>query len=426
MTNGNTAASNTPAAGASSRSQHKAPEENVHMSVLGRDGTDLEIATTTTTTTTSKTTTTTATTNTDTVAKATPVPSLSESSMSTSSSSTAASGPSRAAAAAAAATRSTRKIAPTDTVVSPNVKIAAAAAAAAPSNNSSSPRKNWFGRMVWGSRDDTDGGIDYTSLAESPDKRNRRALLQPGDNHEEDCSQPRSSSSTVARIPTIEDQLRQDCSFFYQGLDDSNVSPEQRKQRRGGLRPLSSALQNAPRVLSRRDNALYYANYERLNQDVYVVSASDDLWLDEETTVDFQSATSPNVVDVQHSSLVYEQNGRLLMRLPRDQVRLVMDDDLEPGIVSVEQWRGDNPKNITTADSFSLDNTPSLRYVMTVPDDLYRRVVSEMSNKLYPPYWGLFKCCSNESERADIRWAIAIMLVILLLLFISTMEYHED
>ena len=132
------------------------------------------------------------------------------------------------------------------------------------------------------------------------------------------------------------------------------------------------------------------------------------------------SDTSRNVVDVQNSNLCYEQNGRLLMKVPRDQVRLIMDGDLEPGIVSVEQWRKDGK----TPEEEEEENPP-LRFVMTVPDDLYRRVVAEMSYIYFPPYWGLFRCC-NENERADIRWALAILSVIFLLLFISTMEWRTE
>jgi hypothetical protein len=120
----------------------------------------------------------------------------------------------------------------------------------------------------------------------------------------------------------------------------------------------------------------------------------------------------------------------MLMKLPRDQVRLIMDHNLEPGIVSVEQWRKEDqnttdPTTPTTNGQSFFESTPPLRYVMTVPDDLYRRIVSEMSYAMFPPYWGVFKCCT-ETERADIKVALAIFFVVLLLLFISTMEWPTD
>jgi hypothetical protein len=51
--------------------------------------------------------------------------------------------------------------------------------------------------------------------------------------------------------------------------------------------------------------------------------------------------------------------------------------------------------------------------------------VSEMSDSLVPPYLGFFKCCS-ETERADIRLAIAVLFVVFVLLFISTLVYKEE
>jgi hypothetical protein len=129
---------------------------------------------------------------------------------------------------------------------------------------------------------------------------------------------------------------------------------------------------------------------------------------------------------VGNSSLFYEQDGRLLMRLPRDQVRLVMDHDLEAGIVAVEQWRKQEiPLGQKVEEQSVFEQTPRLRYVLTVPDDLYRRIVSEMSDSLVPPYLGFFKCCS-ETERADIRLAIAVLFVVFVLLFISTLVYKEE
>jgi hypothetical protein len=122
-------------------------------------------------------------------------------------------------------------------------------------------------------------------------------------------------------------------------------------------------------------------------------------------------------------------------------VRLVMDNDLEAGILSVEQWRSDDyllPEqdvSATAAANASRDGSnhfsrapatvtpfqdrPPLRYVLTVHDDLYRRIVAEMSEGLYKPYWGLSGCL-NENERVDIRVAIAVMAVIMFVLLINT------
>jgi len=260
------------------------------------------------------------------------------------------------------------------------------------------------------------------------------------------------------------------------------------------------------------------------------------------------------------SSMFFEQDGRMLMRLPRDQVRLVMDYNLEPGILSVEQWRSREEAEATTAmqtnqqqhhinnnnnnnnnnnrtsrhnnyqqtiamqrqqererenrrrqrrrekekerrqrrrekekerrqrrrqrrkqkkannkdkvdpedpnhndddsdassesescsssSSSDDDDTyleydidvdadieeqqhhhehydlPELKYVITVPDDLYRRMVKEMSAKAFPPYWGFFKCCNQESEQADIKLALVILTFVMLLLFVGSLEWR--
>ena len=101
--------------------------------------------------------------------------------------------------------------------------------------------------------------------------------------------------------------------------------------------------------------------------------------------------------------------------------RLVRSSALRTGIWSVEQWRREDKLSPEGGG----ESSPPLRFVMTVPDDLYRRVVAEMSHQIFPPCCGLFKCC-NDKERADIRWALAIIAVVLLLLFIGTEEYHTQ
>jgi hypothetical protein len=280
-------------------------------------------------------------------------------------------------------------------------------------NNNNNNGKHWWGKMVWGKspRNEGDDDSHYQSL---------EAPLGDGQ-----YSEPPASTVADSLNPTVEDRLKQDCSFFYQGMEDATP----RTSSTNGIQPLSSAVH---RVLSSRDGAIYHAKYERLNQDLVLHDAADDdLFLDEYPNGDIVTPRNP-MADVQNSSLCYKQNGRLFMRLPRDQMRLVMDQDLEPGIVSVEQWRTTNQEEnggntmgmMMGMDVPSSKPYPPLRYVMTVPDDLYRRIVAEMSYALAPPCWGFFKCCSNESERADIKLALLIMFFVLLLMFISTLEWH--
>jgi hypothetical protein len=163
-----------------------------------------------------------------------------------------------------------------------------------------------------------------------------------------------------------------------------------------------------------------------------------------------------------HSSLCYLHHGRLLMRLPNDQVRLVMDPDLEAGILSVEQWRRRAEKKSASNmsqqrqqqrhhwnSSSSLTEEaieeqeeeevelPPLRYVLTVPMDLYQKLVKEMSHGitsrssssssscccLCSAFLSCFQCniqYKHGDEKMDIRIAIWLLSTVLILLFLNT------
>jgi hypothetical protein len=341
----------------------------------------------------------------------------------------------------------------------------------------SSDKPKWWGKVLWGTTagaedNDDEASAQYQSL-EAPEGEGPPQRMGIGNLS---VSSIIASSSGGASTTTVEDRLKQDCSFFYQGIEDSPSGMQQPQQnplmarRAAGLRPLASALNHQiPRLSTSREGARFRAHYERLNQDI-VFTDSDDLFLDEyqevgnphhrqrgggrgsgsSEVIDFSSTINTSQNTERLSTLFFEQDGRMLMKLPRDQVRLVMDQDLEPGIISVVQWRAvdknqynpagpevgdeeegammileDEGKNDKVLNKKRKQQPPSLRYVMTVPDDLYRRVVAEMSYALEPPCWGFFKCCDAEG-RADIKLALVILAVILFLMFISTMEWPTD
>jgi hypothetical protein len=288
-----------------------------------------------------------------------------------------------------------------------------------------------------------------------------------------------SLSSSGTGESKAEDLLQQDCSFFYQGMElppargASEARPPNRRLQR--LRALVRPSQQSPQhqyqqqsqLFEYRDSvdvfappvlANYRARYQQLNQILRTDSDEDlaataamhnthhhhDLELMTDTddgdgislthnSNKNNSNSSPHrnarmaQQTVENSSLFYSLHGRMLMRLPRDQVRLVMDNDLEAGILSVEQWRDSKDddwqpeQHVDTISAAALpyQDRPQLRYVLTVHDDLYRRIVAEMSEGLTKPYWGLSGCC-NENERVDIRVAVAVMAVIMLVLLINT------
>jgi hypothetical protein len=298
----------------------------------------------------------------------------------------------------------------------------------------------------------------------------------------------RLSNGNTSTYATVEDQLKRDCSFFYQEMREderkmkfNNATQQLQQQRISSTSNL--AAMSRRRVMSSRDSSHFMNRYEQLNQEISFDSEGEDdndiyleqfrkvgnslLLSDEEfgSSSDHQQNRGPsnNVVTdgLKTSSLFYEQDGRVLMRLPRDMVKLIMDHDLEPGILSVEQWRrrkdvdrqeleaqqqqesgeipidplmckgGGQPPEIRGAAASSpsylgLSDLPELHYVMTVPDDLYQRVVSEISMEVFPPYWGFFKCCNHESDRADIKLALAILAVVLFLLMIGSIEWPTE
>ena len=73
-----------------------------------------------------------------------------------------------------------------------------------------------------------------------------------------------------------------------------------------------------------------------------------------------------------------------------------------------------------------LSNMHELHYVMTVPEDLYQRVVSEISTEAFPPYWGFFQCCNQDNERADIKLAVVILAFVMFLLLLGSIEWPTD
>ena len=276
----------------------------------------------------------------------------------------------------------------------------------------------------------------------------RRSLRRVG-------SENRSKGETNSRDGNnAEDAILENCSLFFRTDDDDpqlmaavgtderqQPSGGQRKKNRRGFRALRQhehqhafSYKDAVDVLAPTYLNHYKTRYEQLNQDCTPTERKIDrhsllLMEDEETGrtsrggdassvgVTSSQATLEGIVRTDtaiHSSLFYQHHGRLLMRLPVDQVRLFMDPDLEPGVLSVEQWRPED------SDEKYQDGVeqPRLRYVLTINEDLYRRIVSDMSDGLTKPYCGISRCF-HDDEKVDIRFAAAILGFILLILLIN-------
>jgi len=288
--------------------------------------------------------------------------------------------------------------------------------------------------------------------------------------------QSASSFTAASSSPTPEDALKQDCSFFFRS-DDNNNQNQKRQQFYGFKAIRRNTNQNSD--LFHYSNAVdclsppvlqhYRTQYAQLNHPDYDAAAyrrdrhgsddDDDMYEDDNDGHDLQlidDDDDDNNIDnnytessrfhrhivhsdsVAASSLLFYQDGRRLMRLPRDQVRLLADPDLEPGVLSVEQCRP--PKVIaiagattgaaatpTTNDDCVVVDDPSsawhqhpLRYVLTVDDGLYRQIMTEMSPQ-QTQCCGIWGCLRRDQERVDIRVAYGLLTVILILLGINTL-----
>lgn len=255
------------------------------------------------------------------------------------------------------------------------------------------------------------------------------------------------AGSVGGKRTSQEDELQKDCSFFYKAYDEdyennhNNLTQGMRRPTRGRFRALRQeehqhafSYQDAVDILTPSFVQQYKSRYQQLNQ----VDPSPLFVPDEHDLV--LSESEQNLVQIQrivkadttvNSTIFYEHHdGRVLMRLPMDAVRLVMDPDLEAGVLSVEQWRREEEDEsgvptLREQENKSLEELPPLRYVLTVSPDLYRKVVSEMSDSLTSPYCGISKCCSD-NEKADIRIALVILIVVMFVLMINTLYWGPE
>ena len=238
--------------------------------------------------------------------------------------------------------------------------------------------------------------------------------------------------------PAKEEAVRNDCSFFYQDLEErpSGTTATTTSRTTGNLNTFGVSTYNPLVPTPPRHRAAYRARFQQLNEewrrhsdDIY--DDDNELWLhdeeadDEHGVLDSYSTTPLSVVssNVLHSSLCWAQHdGRILMTLPKDKVRLLMDEDLEPGILSVERadTNNNNRNNNNNNSNHYHDNHPKdeIMYVLTVDENLYRRVIGEISDATSSRF-GLHQFCTDEG-RVDISVAVMCLLLVMLILFINT------
>ena len=309
------------------------------------------------------------------------------------------------------------------------------------------------------------------------------------------------SDETLSKLPTKETELQEDCSFFFRPLDtastprrsqDHHVWKSMRRDHHNRhadamTYEYSDAVPVTPlpvlqhyrtryaqlnqELIGERLRRQHHYHHDRLEQerdpfdDWHLQQSSLQLQEydhrpDEETGSYYNAnlGMTRGIVrcdTARQSSLFYRADGRLLMRLPRDRVRLLVDPDLEVGVLSVEQWRAAESKDETTHEfHFSRSNCdddeanillsslpplrkevrptsmnpsaprPELRYVLTVSDDLYRKIVEEMSPTTVK-YFCCNRACCNDEEKVDIRVAFSLFLAVLFVLFINMLAFRE-
>ena len=304
-------------------------------------------------------------------------------------------------------------------------------------------------------------------------------------------------------------------SFFYSGIEQLERERQERNDAFGqsstipspNIHPTSSSYFNhQTRRQFIQQHTVLNANYSVSSQED---SEDKDEWHDDDfdLTTLFQFGSSPQsrdrhekrqremqrapiVADIRKSSLSYMRQGRIQMRVPTDNVRLVMDEFLDGGILSVEcddQYRplkvesdSQEEKPLTTVaiglemiapenscmndQDLSFDNDanmedrkrsplelhddecmeqgllsppiqndidrnrldievgntnttrpPDLRYILTVDQDLYKRVLSEITHSRAP--CGLYNCCHEAGDGSHQHVHISVALIILFLVF---------
>lgn len=302
-------------------------------------------------------------------------------------------------------------------------------------------KKSWFGNWKIGkSHDDDDDVASYASMGDSSNNTNTREPSPVAGVPKKIASVMRRPLSAVTsravaftsvatteeeETPAKEEAVRKDCSFFYQDMEEAAaVTASDDSYMAQG----DSASDSNPRY-----RAAYRARFQQLNDDTgeeFRHHNDDDgehdlLFYDEEASV---ATPAPNVLDVAHSSLCWSQDGRILMKLPKDKVRLIMDPHLEPGILSVEQQRyhrvakQKDDSSDDLGDALGATDAPldpeEIMYVLTVDDHLYRRVVGEMSGALSSRF-RVHQFCIEEG-RVDISVAVFLLVIVLIILFINT------
>ena len=131
--------------------------------------------------------------------------------------------------------------------------------------------------------------------------------------------------------------------------------------------------------------------------------------------------SQPNTI---RRSVFFSQsaNGRIQFRLPSDKIHFVMDDTLEPGTLlllhPIDTASHRLPLLVTSPSADIMDIFHSMEYVFTVDEDLYKRIVKEISDsKLIP--CGFYYCCHEAGDKKVNIWVAVVILFLVFSFFLA-------
>ena len=198
-----------------------------------------------------------------------------------------------------------------------------------------------------------------TLLSQDHNSAREKMLVDENDASYQMMKSQHGKNSSSRTIPqTLESA---DVSFFYSGMDELEAQRQLRNK---------SQNVNHQGYFDHQTRRKFIEAHALLNADIGTYHDDDASEDADEMDYDFmtlftfgcspsararmneQKKALPAIADITNSNQSYMVNGRIQMRLPTDNVRLVMDEFLEPGILSVERDFGLEDENDDIAEPF--------------------------------------------------------------------------
>ena len=331
-----------------------------------------------------------------------------------------------------------------------------------PTEDSSSPL--WWKKVPWSTTKEDTSASSSTTPRKDHDFEHAASYKSM----DEDTTTMTQLSSTSQQYADVV----QDCSFFFHDTKDNVLANNSILSNSWSLNATttanttSSTTNNAAAtkgpstislssVIPPRYRAAFRARYQQLNLSSLAEYPTDDNQDDHELWLQDESVMSNLPVTYNHlNRQVVEDNNipyvswyvrpKIHIPLPKDRVRLLLDDEMEPGILSIERGGTISTRIQSHPSSSFLEEkdeddalqkeTPppttiphphshhhhhhddDLVYVLTVDSDLYQRIVGEISDAL-SSRWGWYRI---EEGRVDITLAILALGFVFFFMLLAT------